>query len=82
MNKFLLGIDGMACGMCEAHVQDVIRRNINVKKVKASHIKKSVEVITEKDLTEEEFEKIINQTGYKITSFKKEETVKKFLRWK
>ena len=39
MNKYVLGIDGMSCGMCEAHVQDVIRRNIDVKKVKASHLK-------------------------------------------
>ena len=82
MNKYVLGIDGMSCGMCEAHVQDVIRRNIDVKKVKASHLKKNVEIITEKELDESEFKKIIDQTGYIITSYKKEEAVKKLLGWK
>lgn len=82
MNKYVLGIDGMSCGMCESHVQDVIRRNIDVKKVKASHLKKNVEIITEKELDESEFKKIIDQTGYIITSYKKEEAVKKLLGWK
>ena len=39
MNKYVLGIDGMGCGSCEAHVKDVIRRNFQYKKVIASHIK-------------------------------------------
>ena len=32
-------IDGMMCGMCEAHVSDVIRSKFNIKKVSASHSK-------------------------------------------
>ena len=30
-------IDGMMCGMCEAHVNDAIRSKLNVKKVTSSH---------------------------------------------
>ena len=37
MNKYILGIDGMKCGMCEMHVQDAITKNIKVKKAKANH---------------------------------------------
>ena len=32
-------VDGMMCGMCEAHVSDAIRGALPVKKVTASHTK-------------------------------------------
>ena len=32
-------INGMACGMCESHVNDVIRQNFQIKKVTSSHKK-------------------------------------------
>lgn len=34
MFRTVVKIDGMMCGMCEAHINDAIRRNFNVKKVK------------------------------------------------
>ena len=37
--KITLDIEGMACSMCEAHVNDTIRKNFPVKKVSASHSK-------------------------------------------
>ena len=82
MNKYILGIDGLNCGMCEAHVENVIRKNINVKKVKASHIKNQVVVFTEKNLSEYEFHNVLDPTGYKITSFERAVPVKTFLGWK
>ena len=82
MNKYILGIDGMKCGMCETHVQDFIRKAIKVKKVKASHIKNNVVVITELNLVEEDFHKIIDPTGYRITSFTREIAIKTLLGWK
>ena len=36
MIKTTLKIDGMMCGMCEAHMNDVIRKNFKVKKVTSS----------------------------------------------
>lgn len=33
MVKITLDIEGMACGMCEAHVNDAVRRVFPVKKV-------------------------------------------------
>ena len=37
MYKYTLQIDGMMCGMCEAHVNDVVRRNTKgkLKKLKS-----------------------------------------------
>ena len=33
MLKTVLKIDGMMCGMCESHMNDLIRKNCKVKKV-------------------------------------------------
>ena len=82
MNKYILGIDGMACGMCEMHVEDKLRKAIKLKKVSASHIKNNVVVITELELSEEDFKKILDPTGYRITSYSKTIAVKKFFRWR
>ena len=36
MIKTTLKIDGMMCGMCESHMNDLIRKNFQVKKVTSS----------------------------------------------
>ncbi len=82
MNKYILGIDGMGCGMCEMHVEDKLRKAIKLKKVSASHIKNNVIVITELELSKEDFKKILDPTGYRITSYSKSIAVKKFFRWR
>ena len=40
MYKITLDVDGMACGMCEAHVNDAVRKAFQVKKVTSSHMKR------------------------------------------
>ena len=44
----IVGIEGMACGMCEAHVNEAVRNAFQVKKVKSSHAKKQTVIIAEK----------------------------------
>ena len=39
MVQMTLKVDGMACGMCEAHINDAIRSHFAVKKVSSSHTK-------------------------------------------
>ena len=41
MLKITLEVEGMQCGMCEAHVNDTVRKAFPVKKVTSSHTKKS-----------------------------------------
>ena len=48
MIKTTIGIDGMMCGMCESHINDVIRREFKVKKVSSAHTKGIAEIISEK----------------------------------
>lgn len=77
MVKINLGIDGMMCGMCEAHVNDAIRNNFKVKKVSASHTTHFAEIISETEIPQEELKKVIEQTGYKLTSYDSEPYEKK-----
>ena len=65
MTKITMKIDGMMCGMCEAHICDVIRRTIpSAKKVTASHSKGEASFITEIDVDEVMLKEAIDATGY------------------
>lgn len=77
MVKMILKIDGMACGMCESHINDTIRRNFKVKKVTSSHSKGETEIIAERALDEETLKKAIGNTGYTVLSVNTEPYVKK-----
>lgn len=77
MVKMILKIDGMACGMCESHINDTIRRNFKVKKVASSHSKGETEIIAERPLDEETLKKAIGNTGYTVLSVNTEPYVKK-----
>ena len=82
MNKYIIGIDGMRCGMCEVHVEEAITKKLKVKKASASHTKNRLIVITEENLTEEIFKAILDPLGYRITSFERTIAVKKLFGWK
>ncbi len=47
MIKIYLNVNGMMCGMCEAHVNDIVRKTTKIKKVKSSHKKKETIIIME-----------------------------------
>ena len=65
MIKTTLKIDGMMCGMCEAHICDVIRKTVpSAKKVSASHSKGEASFITEKAVDEDLLKKAVDATGY------------------
>ena len=76
MIQTVIKINGMACSMCEAHIQDAIRNNFNVKKVSASHSKDECTVISPDALDEEKLKKIITDTGYDFISVSSSEYVK------
>ena len=82
MNKYILGIDGMGCGSCEAHVNDTIRRNFKIVKVSSSHINKQTVVIAQGEYKADDFKRVLDPTGYRMTSFKKEVAVKKLFSWR
>lgn len=77
MQKITVGIEGMACEMCEAHVNETVRKHFDVKKVTASHRKAEAVILTEADISEEQLKAAIDPTGYTVTSVTKEPYEKK-----
>ena len=64
MNKYSLKVEGMMCGMCEAHVMDAVRNVVpTAKKVKASR-KKNLVTFKAEEVDQELLIKTITETGY------------------
>ena len=57
-------VSGMACSMCEAHINDAIRRAFPVKKVTSSHTKGETVILSEAPLEEAAIREVIDATGY------------------
>ena len=79
MVQITLKIDGMACGMCESHVNDAIRAKFPVKKVSSSHTKGETVILSEEDISEEALRAVIEPTGYKVLGYASEPYEKKGL---
>ena len=79
MYEIILKVEGMKCGMCEAHVNDAVRDNFNVKKVKSSHSKGQTVILTEEDMDEKKLSNIVSATGYIVTEVQKKPYEKKGL---
>lgn len=77
MFRITLGIEGMACGMCEAHINDAVRGAFPVKKVTSSHVKKQTVIIAENDIPEGDLKDVIANTGYDVVSVRSEPYEKK-----
>lgn len=77
MVKIILNVEGMACGMCEAHVNDAVRRAFPVKKVSSSHAKGKTEIISQEPLDEEKLKAAVSATGYTVTAVKSQPYEKK-----
>ena len=77
MFKIIAKVDGMACGMCESHVNDTVRRSFPVKKVTSSHKKGETVIITEQDISEAALRSAIGATGYTVVSVASEPYEKK-----
>ena len=69
MVKTTLKIDGMSCGMCEAHICDTIRKAVpGAKKVTASRGKGVASFFSEERVPEAQLKEVIDATGYTFLS--------------
>lgn len=64
--KTILHINGMMCSMCESHINDAIRKNFTVKKVKSSKRKNQTVIVADEILDEEKIRQVIKETGYEL----------------
>lgn len=79
MKKITVKVEGMRCGMCESHVNDLIRRNFNVKKVTSSHIKGETVILAQQTIDPDALIAAISADGYMASDVKEEEYKKKGL---
>lgn len=71
MIQITVKIDGMACGMCEAHINDAIRRAFPVQKVHSSHKKHTkgqTIIITDQKIDEDRLKTVVSESGYTVLS--------------
>lgn len=67
MIETTLKINGMMCGMCESHINDVVRKNAQVNKVTSSHTKGETVIVSEAPVDVEKLKEAIAATGYTVT---------------
>ena len=73
MIRITVRVDGMMCGMCEAHVNDAVRRSLPVKKVTSHHKKKITVILTEQDVEDSRIQAVITESGYTCLGISREE---------
>ena len=79
MWKYTVEVNGMMCGMCEAHINDAVRKAFPVKKVNSSRSKKQTMVLSERELDTAALADAIRNTGYEVGEIQKEPYKKKGL---
>ena len=57
-------VSGMACSMCEAHINDAVRGAFPVEKVTSSHSKGETVILSKEPLDENALRTAIDATGY------------------
>ena len=66
MVETILKVNGMMCGMCESHINDVVRKTARVNKVTSSHTKGETVILSEQPLDIEALRRTIAETGYTV----------------
>ena len=79
MWKYTMEVKGMRCGMCEAHMNEAIRRDFKVKKVTSSHTKNETVIISEDELDEQALKATVTAQGYDAGAITKAPHKKWFL---
>ena len=68
MYQTTLVIDGMACGMCESHVNDAVRGAMKVKKVTSSYKTGKSVILSDEPPEADTVQKAVEATGYRVLS--------------
>lgn len=70
-HKYLIHINGMKCGMCESHINDVIRKNFNVNYVKSFRNNNLTIITTNEEIRFDSIDEVIKNEGYDVVSIEK-----------
>ena len=72
--KTTLKISDLHCSMCEAHINEAIRKALEVNKVKSSYKKGETIIWSDEPLSEDDIRKVVADTGYELTDIITEQT--------
>lgn len=61
-----LTVEGMKCGMCETHVNDIIRKNFKIKGVKSSARKNTITITYENEIDLIKVVEVLHSFGYDV----------------
>ena len=70
---YKLEISDMRCGMCELHIEDTIRKTVDIKKVVANRFKNLATIYSNELLDINTVKEEIEKTGYKVSNVEIEE---------
>lgn len=79
MYETVVKVEGMMCGMCEAHINQAVRDALPVKKVTSSHTKGQTVITSEQPLDESLVRSTIDATGYRVLDVSEQQVKKKGL---
>lgn len=69
MAKIILGVEGMMCPHCEAHVNEDIIAAFSVESVVSDHKTNTVTISAAEAIPEAALKKVIDDAGYTMTSY-------------
>ncbi len=69
MYRTQIDVEGMACSMCEAHINEVIRNNLKVRKVSSNRRKKITVIDSEEPIDTRKAKALIEGLGYDVKGF-------------
>ena len=79
MIKITLGVEGMKCVRCEAHMDETVRKMFAVEKVTSSHENNETVILTEDDIADEKLQEAVASASYTLTGIAREPYEKKGL---
>ena len=84
MVETILKVNGMMCGMCESHINDVVRKTAQMCKVSSSHTRGETVIVSDQELDLETLKQAIAATGSTVTGAEPRPSEKKgfFSFWK
>ena len=77
MIKTTAFVEGMSCAMCEAHINEAVRKSFSVRKVTSSRRKGVTEILSDAPLDAAALRAVIDKTGYTLREVKSEPYEKK-----
>lgn len=79
MIKMVVNVDGMMCSMCETRINEIVRRNFDIRKVSSDRKKGCVVILSEIMPESDKMKEVIEEAGYTVRGITSEPYQKRSL---